>query len=171
MLSAALAFHPLRCVVTFTQKVRVLPPLSCLAPAEGQQHQPDLLAYSHPNSGRQAHNVLSHGDCVHQPDANISCHIACQALAHCHLPASNSIRCSAADLKSVCPALYLQRVSKTSLISLADLPKCSPTERQIFGLNKRIQTSARVPKEFPGFIVEGFTIKVVGDGYTVNEKG
>ncbi|MEW5300686.1 MAG: hypothetical protein WDW36_003598 [Sanguina aurantia] len=63
------------------------------------------------------------------------------------------------------------RVSKTSLISLADLPKCSPTERQIFGLNKRIQTSARVPKEFPGFIVEGFTIKVVGDGYTVNEKG
>lgn len=65
----------------------------------------------------------------------------------------------------------LQRVSKTSLITLADLPNTSPTERQIYGLNKRIQTSARVPKEFPGFIVEGFSIKVVGDGYTMNEKG
>lgn len=98
-------------------------------------------------------------------------HCLCQAPAHCHLPASNNIRCSAAGLQTVCPAWHLQRVSKTSLISLADLPKCSPTERQIYGLNKRIQTSARVPKEFPGFIVEGFTIKVVGDGYTVNEKG
>lgn len=42
---------------------------------------------------------------------------------------------------------------------------------QVYNLNRRIQAQQRAPLDFPGFIREGFNVKVVGDGYTVTPSG
>lgn len=44
----------------------------------------------------------------------------------------------------------------------------TPTDRQIFTLNKRVQAQNRAPDDFPGFIREGFDITVVGEGYQLD---
>ncbi len=43
--------------------------------------------------------------------------------------------------------------------------------RQVLNLNRRIQTQNRVPDGFPGFIREGFDVKVLGDGYQAAPSG
>ncbi|EFJ49679.1 hypothetical protein VOLCADRAFT_120742 [Volvox carteri f. nagariensis] len=58
-----------------------------------------------------------------------------------------------------------------TLIGTGDVEVLTSQEKLVLSLNRRIQTQNRVPGEFPGFIREGFDVKVVGDGYTVAPSG
>ncbi|GFR47469.1 hypothetical protein Agub_g9198 [Astrephomene gubernaculifera] len=58
-----------------------------------------------------------------------------------------------------------------SLISTADVERLTSQEKLVLSLNRRIQTQNRVPGEFPGFIREGFDVKVVGDGFKIAPTG
>lgn len=42
---------------------------------------------------------------------------------------------------------------------------------QLLTLNRRIQAQNRVPVDFPGFVREGFNVKVLGDGYVTAPSG
>ncbi|GLI61967.1 hypothetical protein VaNZ11_004533, partial [Volvox africanus] len=57
------------------------------------------------------------------------------------------------------------------LISTADAEVLTSQEKLVLNINRRIQAQNRVPGEFPGFVREGFDVKVVGDGYTVASSG
>eukprot|EP00879_Flechtneria_rotunda_P003786 GHRR01004026.1.p1 GENE.GHRR01004026.1~~GHRR01004026.1.p1 ORF type:complete len:257 (+),score=85.16 GHRR01004026.1:193-963(+) len=47
----------------------------------------------------------------------------------------------------------------------------TPTDRQVFALNRRVQAQNRTPDDFPGFIRQGFDITVVGEGYVMDQNG
>lgn len=44
-------------------------------------------------------------------------------------------------------------------------------EKLVLTLNRRIQAQNRVPVDFPGFVREGFNVKVLGDGYVTEPSG
>ncbi|KXZ49320.1 hypothetical protein GPECTOR_22g914 [Gonium pectorale] len=58
-----------------------------------------------------------------------------------------------------------------TLISTADVQGLTSQEKLVLSLNRRIQTQNRVPVDFPGFIREGFDVKVVADGYKTAPSG
>mmetsp|Transcript_5199 Transcript_5199/g.11337 ORF Transcript_5199/g.11337 Transcript_5199/m.11337 type:complete len:280 (+) Transcript_5199:134-973(+) len=60
---------------------------------------------------------------------------------------------------------------KTTLISEADVERLTLSEKQVYSLNRRVQAQNRAPELFPGFIREGFDVKVVGDGYIMDSNG
>ncbi|WIA34136.1 hypothetical protein OEZ86_012500 [Tetradesmus obliquus] len=47
----------------------------------------------------------------------------------------------------------------------------TPTDKQVFALNGRVQAQNRAPIDFPAFIRQGFDITVVGDGYVMDADG
>ncbi|KAG2443665.1 hypothetical protein HXX76_002014 [Chlamydomonas incerta] len=57
------------------------------------------------------------------------------------------------------------------LLSSTDVAALNSQEKLVLNLNRRIQTQNRVPVDFPGFIREGFDVKVVGEGYQVAPSG
>eukprot|EP00877_Chromochloris_zofingiensis_P004075 jgi/Chrzof1/13669/Cz08g07130.t1 len=60
----------------------------------------------------------------------------------------------------------------TTLVSTEQaMSSMTPTDKQVFTLNRRVQTQNRTPIEFPAFIRDGFNIKVVADGYQIDDKG
>lgn len=42
---------------------------------------------------------------------------------------------------------------------------------QVYALNRRVQAQNRAPDNFPGFVRNGFDVKVVGDGYNSASSG
>ncbi|GIM03285.1 hypothetical protein Vretimale_8049 [Volvox reticuliferus] len=58
-----------------------------------------------------------------------------------------------------------------TLISTADVEVLASQEKLVLSINRRIQAQNRVPGDFPGFVREGFDVKVVGDGYVVAPSG
>ncbi|GLC73538.1 hypothetical protein PLESTF_001388800 [Pleodorina starrii] len=58
-----------------------------------------------------------------------------------------------------------------TLISTGAAENLTSQEKLVLSINRRIQTQNRVPGDFPGFVREGFDVKVVGDGYSVAPSG
>ncbi|PNW73911.1 hypothetical protein CHLRE_13g577850v5 [Chlamydomonas reinhardtii] len=57
------------------------------------------------------------------------------------------------------------------LLSATEVAALTSQEKLVLNLNRRIQTQNRVPVDFPGFIREGFDVKVLGEGYQVAPSG
>mmetsp|Transcript_5844 Transcript_5844/g.14534 ORF Transcript_5844/g.14534 Transcript_5844/m.14534 type:complete len:218 (-) Transcript_5844:307-960(-) len=58
-----------------------------------------------------------------------------------------------------------------TLMPEATLATITPSEKQVYALNRRVQAQNRVPDNFPGFIRNGFDVRVVGDGYSMTPSG
>ena len=51
------------------------------------------------------------------------------------------------------------------------LAAMTPTDRQVYEINRRVQAQNRAPEGFPGFVRDGFDITIVADGYEVEPSG
>eukprot|EP00878_Enallax_costatus_P004669 GHUV01004917.1.p1 GENE.GHUV01004917.1~~GHUV01004917.1.p1 ORF type:complete len:339 (+),score=73.34 GHUV01004917.1:140-1018(+) len=97
--------------------------------------------------------------------------------------AAEQVAAAAADVVAAAPAAseaaaaseVSEKVTSEGAIRLATddvaLKNLTPTNRQIFALNKRVQAQNRAPDDFPGFIREGFDVTVVGEGYVMDNDG
>lgn len=64
-----------------------------------------------------------------------------------------------------------QHLTRALLLPLPHLPPLRLPALQVLTLNRRIQAQNRVPVDFPGFVREGFNVKVLGDGYVTEPSG
>lgn len=60
----------------------------------------------------------------------------------------------------------------TQLLSKADMALLTPTQRQLYEYNHRLQVSNGAPSGFPGFVREGYDMRVIAeDGFQVRVNG
>lgn len=56
-------------------------------------------------------------------------------------------------------------------IDLSTKPTLSPAELKVLANNLKIQGQNQVPQDYPSFVREGFDIKILADGYSVDQSG
>lgn len=60
----------------------------------------------------------------------------------------------------------------TQLLSKADMAALTPTQRQLYEYNHRLQVSNGAPAGFPGFVREGYDMRVIAEeGFQVRTQG
>lgn len=81
-------------------------------------------------------------------------------------PAEKQVRMVSCE----CSSARLQRLA-CGRRGAALLSDCEHFRPQVYNLNRRIQAQQRAPAGFPGFIREGFNVKVIADGYKSTPSG
>lgn len=87
------------------------------------------------------------------------------------LSGSATVLCSVPEPASAGTADQVLAGGTSRLIESSEVQSLTPTQKQIYGLNRRVQVGNRAPDNFPGFIKEGFNTTVVADGYVVTPTG
>ncbi|CAK0783627.1 hypothetical protein CVIRNUC_006826 [Coccomyxa viridis] len=59
----------------------------------------------------------------------------------------------------------------TVLVPSSTTDSFSPAEKKSLENNRRIQQQNNVPSDFPSFVRQGYDIKIMADGYDIDEKG
>jgi hypothetical protein len=137
--------------------------LPCSAPLALQEGNALLLNSEQAANLTAADKQVRGQRCCTAPGARPGPTAGARTAAAC-LPAARPSCC-----RWACATTSSAAASRASQAPLAALPR--PARLQVLTLNRRIQKQNQAPLDFPAFVREGFDIKIIADGFVLDDSG